>query len=163
MRSTISRTKNQCASSICQNLRARSDRPVGRCSPLVPKRKAPNEGSHHERPHLYKSDHHKENEMSCLEIVSVRTRGRAQTTALLELCRQLRPPPLTPGSPAELKVYCSVGYDTDLSVHIHWKSDTALQGKSALGLEVRATLSDFGLTNHTFWREHEEVATDSPA
>jgi len=100
--------------------------------------------------------------MSWLEIISVRTTGKVQTIALLELCRQLRRP-WTTGTPAELKFYCSVGYETDLSVHIHWKSDATLEGRSAFGLQVRAILGDFGLISHTFWREHEEIAAGNPA
>ena len=92
--------------------------------------------------------------MGWLEIISVRTTKAAQNAALLELCRKLRPP-WTQGPSPDLKFYCSVGYDTDLSVHIHWQAAVTLDGPSAFGLEVRSLLSDFGLISHTLWREPE--------
>lgn len=92
--------------------------------------------------------------MGWLEIISVRTTKAAQNAALLELCRKLRAP-WTQGPSPDLKFYCSVGYDTDLSVHIHWQAAVTLDGPSAFGLEVRSLLSDFGLISHTLWREPE--------
>lgn len=93
-------------------------------------------------------------QMGWLEIISVRTTETAQNMALLELCRKLRPPS-TQGPSPELRFYCSVGYETDLSVHIHWQAAATLHGPSAFGLQVRSFLSDFGLISHTLWREPE--------
>ncbi len=97
-----------------------------------------------------------------LEIISVRTAGKAEALSVLELCRQICPPRMD-GRLVTMKVYCSTGYETDISIHIYWNSDSGRHGKSPFGLEVTQVLSDFGLINHTLWMEQEGVITDGTA
>lgn len=90
--------------------------------------------------------------MIWLEIISVRTASYEETQAALDVCQNIRPQ----GSarrPMEVRVYSSASYETDLSVHIRWKSDWRRLGKTPFGLELSSALSNLGLVNHTFWME----------
>ena len=95
--------------------------------------------------------------MSWLEIVSVRTSGKTHVTALMELCRQLRPPA---GRTTKLMLYRSAGYETDLSLHIHWVSTDERQGRSDFGQEIKLIFSKFGIVSYTLWTE-QEINTNS--
>ncbi len=85
-----------------------------------------------------------------LEIISVRAAGNGDVEQALELCRQFisaRPRGLS----AEPRLYRSGEYATDMSMHIHWRTETGKPIKSAFGEQVARVLGDFGITNHTLW------------
>lgn len=90
--------------------------------------------------------------MVWLEIISIRTATYRETLAALDLCRRIRPRD-SAGPPLELRVYCSVGYSSDLSVHIRWDSKGGQHGKSPFGLELSSALSHLGFVNHAIWME----------
>ena len=86
--------------------------------------------------------------MTWLEIISIRTAGAVETERVMEICRQSAQSDAT-GQLLAFIVYCSARYHTDITVHLHWKSDPG-QG-SILGREVSSALKEYGLINHTFW------------
>ena len=53
----------------------------------------------------------------------------------------------------EIKIYRHSVVETDLSIHIHWKSEPGGQNKSPLGLRFSSALKPLGLLNHSVWVE----------
>jgi hypothetical protein len=53
----------------------------------------------------------------------------------------------------EIKIYHHSVVETDLSIHIYWKSDPGSQDKSPLGLRFSYALRRLGLLNHSVWVE----------
>jgi hypothetical protein len=53
----------------------------------------------------------------------------------------------------EIKIYHHSEVETDLSIHIYWKSDPGSQDKSPLGLRFSYALRRLGLLNHSVWVE----------
>ncbi|MCP4688875.1 MAG: hypothetical protein GY859_12550 [Desulfobacterales bacterium] len=85
-----------------------------------------------------------------IEIISVRAAGNGEIERAMELCRRISRE-RTRGPTAELILYRSAEYATDLSLHIHWRADAERPKKSAFGQQVAWILSDFGIINHTLW------------
>lgn len=94
--------------------------------------------------------------MIWLEVVSVRTALSIDTARVLEICRQCGQSDAT-GELLRSIVYCSARYQTDISVHLHWKSDPG--PGSILGREVISALKEFGLINHSLWIKQQEFIT----
>lgn len=88
--------------------------------------------------------------MIWLEIISVRTAGRAERMNALELCKQIRSHQVAERS-AKIMVFCNISYETDLSIHIHWDSGSMRPAKSSLGIQLTELLKHHGLVNHTVW------------
>jgi hypothetical protein len=55
-----------------------------------------------------------------------------------------------------MKTYRHAALETDLSVHLHWKSERPEENGSALGLRLAQALKEFGLVDHSVWMEEEE-------
>ena len=53
----------------------------------------------------------------------------------------------------EIKIYHHSMVETDLSIHIYWKSEPGSQDKSPLGLRFSSALKPLGLLNHSVWVE----------
>jgi hypothetical protein len=53
----------------------------------------------------------------------------------------------------EIRTYHHSKVETDLSIHIYWKSETGSQHKSPLGLKFSYALRNLGLLNHSVWVE----------
>jgi hypothetical protein len=53
----------------------------------------------------------------------------------------------------ELKIYHHSVVETDLSIHIYWKSEQESQQKSPIGLRISSALRNMGLLNHSIWIE----------
>ena len=62
-------------------------------------------------------------------------------------------PPKAAGGPLSIRVYLNAVLETDLSIHIHWNTETILQCKSPLGLQLAQALRNVGLINHTVWEQ----------
>ena len=58
-----------------------------------------------------------------------------------------------PQHPVEIKLYHHSVVETDLSIHIYWKSELGSQNKSPLGLRLSSALKTLGLLNHSVWVE----------
>jgi hypothetical protein len=95
--------------------------------------------------------------MSLLEIISVRTAGKAERKKALGLCKWFHRP-WAAGRSASIRVYCSTIYGTDLSIHIYWDAGYTEPVKSSLGIQLAGLFKPYGLVNHTVWhltREEE--------
>jgi len=55
-----------------------------------------------------------------------------------------------------IKIYRHAVLDSDLSVHLHWKSEGPPQDKSTLGLRLAQALQEFGLIDHSLWIEGKD-------
>ena len=53
----------------------------------------------------------------------------------------------------EIKIYQHSAVETDLSIHICWKSKQGSQSKSSLGLRFSSALKPLGLLNYSVWVE----------
>jgi hypothetical protein len=91
-------------------------------------------------------------EMSWVEIITVRTVGSAERKKALEVLEQMEAPKVAE-EPLNIRIYLNTVLETDFSIHIHWSAETMHQCKSPLGLQLAQTLKDVGLTNHTVWVE----------
>jgi hypothetical protein len=90
--------------------------------------------------------------MRWIEIIKLRSAGKG--SGLLEEL------PLPMGEfiqngVVEMKIYRHAALDTDLSVHLHWKSEWPEQNGSPLGLHLAQVFKDFGLVDHSIWIEEE--------
>ena len=93
--------------------------------------------------------------MKWLEIISLRCPGNIGTQ-VSELLRELHESGSgidTTKRLAEIKVYHHSTVETDLSIHIHWESESSGQNKSPLGLRIYSSLRNLGLSNHSVWVE----------
>ena len=55
--------------------------------------------------------------------------------------------------PVEISIYHHSVVETDLSIHIYWKSEPGSQHKSPLGQQLSYALKGLGLLNHSVWVE----------
>ncbi len=91
--------------------------------------------------------------MNWLEVIKLRSTGKSSALMdeLLMSVSQAGQSGLV-----EMKTYRHAGLDTDLSVHLHWKSERPEQNGSALGLRLAQAFKEFGLVDHSVWIEQEE-------
>ncbi len=90
--------------------------------------------------------------MKWIEIITLRSPARINTQFVDELLKELRQSD-SPKDLAEIKIYHHSVLETDLSIHIYWKSEPGTQAKSPLGLRVYSALKNLGLLNHSVWIE----------
>ncbi len=85
--------------------------------------------------------------MSHLEIIQLRSAGKILDDLFHEIKASI-------GDAENIRVYRRDGLETDLSIHIYHNIN--LEGKpSSLGSRLTFTLKDFGLVEHSFWKESE--------
>ena len=91
--------------------------------------------------------------MKWLEVIHLRTNHRYLETLLRDLAVPVKETePLK--DLAAIRIYRHPRLDTELLIHIHWKSDTTTQAlESTLGLRLERLLSEYGATNHSTWME----------
>ncbi len=77
--------------------------------------------------------------MIWLEMISIRAAGTIEIERVFEICRPYCQSN-SAGELLKLTVYCSARYETDISIHLHWKSDPG--PGSIPGLEVISALED---------------------
>jgi hypothetical protein len=94
--------------------------------------------------------------MNCLEIITVRVAENNELENALDFCTQVFHT-IESGEIMNLSVYCSTGYGSDLSVHIHCPFEPSRQEKSLLGLQLAKGLSAFGIVSHTLWIDKEII------
>jgi hypothetical protein len=94
--------------------------------------------------------------MNCLEVITVRVAENNVLGNALELCKQVIHTIKT-GEIMDMRVYRSIGYGSDLSVHIHFPLEPSRQEKSLLGLQLVKGLSAFGIVSHTLWIDQEII------
>jgi hypothetical protein len=92
--------------------------------------------------------------MKWLEVIKLRAAGNSE--GLLEgLFREINKAGQKRGL-VEIKSYRHAALETDLSVHLHWKSERPEQDGSSLGLSLAQALKEFGLTDHSIWIEKQK-------
>lgn len=94
--------------------------------------------------------------MKWVEIISLRCPGNINTRFMDELLKgvsEFDSPTDTSTHLEEIKIYRHTVVETDLSIHIHWNSESGSQNKSPLGLRFSSALKNLGLLNHSVWIE----------
>jgi hypothetical protein len=94
--------------------------------------------------------------MKWVEIISLRCAGNIDTRFIDELLKGVSEsdsPTDTPTQLVEIKIYRHSVVETDLSIHIYWKSEPGSQNKSPLGQRLSSALKPLGLLNHSVWTE----------
>lgn len=90
--------------------------------------------------------------MKWVEIITLRSPTRINAQFVDELLKQVDKSD-TPKHLVGIKTYHHSKVETDLSIHIYWKSEPGSQRKSPLGLKFSYALRNLGLLNHSVWVE----------
>ena len=94
--------------------------------------------------------------MKWVEIITLRFPGAINSEVVDELLKgvgESDSPTDTPGRLVEIKTYHHSVVETDLSIHIYWKSKKESLCKSPLGLKFSSALRHLGLLNYSVWVE----------
>ncbi len=94
--------------------------------------------------------------MKWVEIITLRSPTNINKQFVDELLKEVGEsdsPTDTPKHLIEIRVYHHSVVETDLSIHIYWKSEPGSQNKSPLGLRFSSALRNLGLLNHSVWVE----------
>ena len=93
--------------------------------------------------------------MKWIEMITLRSGGDIQDFVINELFK-----PVTKGYEevglTSMKIYRNAWIETDVSVHLHWRSAPAELRGSTMGLRLAQTLKEFGLVNHSAWVEERK-------
>ena len=90
--------------------------------------------------------------MKWIEIITLRSPTRINKQFVDELLKEVDESD-TPKHLVEIRIYHHSVVETDLSIHIYWKSEPGSQHKSPLGLKFSYALRNLGLLNHSVWVE----------
>jgi hypothetical protein len=90
--------------------------------------------------------------MKWIEIITLRSPSNVDTEFVDELLKEVGKSD-TPKNLVEIRIYHHSVVETDLSIHIHWRSESGSQHKSPLGLKLSYALRNLGLLNHSVWVE----------
>jgi hypothetical protein len=94
--------------------------------------------------------------MKWVEIITLRSPGNINRELVDELLKRVDESDVASDTSkhlVEIKIYHHAVVETDLSIHIYWKSDNESQDKSPLGLRFSSALKPLGLLNHSVWVE----------
>jgi hypothetical protein len=94
--------------------------------------------------------------MKWVEIITLRSLAKINKKFVDELMKEVGEsdsPKDTPKHLIEIKIYHHSVVETDLSIHIYWKSEPGIQNKSPLGLRFSSALRNLGLLSHSVWVE----------
>jgi hypothetical protein len=94
--------------------------------------------------------------MKWVEIISLRCAANIDASFVNELLKGISESDSATDTPehlVEIRVYHHSIVETDLSIHIYWKSEPGSQNKSPLGLRFSSALKPLGLLNHSVWIE----------
>jgi hypothetical protein len=92
--------------------------------------------------------------MKCVEIITLRSSGNINGRLVDELLKGVSESDSDmPNGLIEITIYRHSVVETDLSIHIYWKSELGSQDKSPLGLRLSCALRPLGLLNHSLWVE----------
>jgi hypothetical protein len=90
-----------------------------------------------------------------LEIIHLRLAG-ALPPGLLDEIRQSTMPTKESTS---VDLYCRVNVENDVAIHLHLRESGPEDQASDLGVRLAAALKEYGMVEHTVWRD----ATPTPA
>ena len=91
-------------------------------------------------------------QMKWLEIIELRTIGSRRKDIVTEL-RKLLDDLRKELSEDGVSAFSRVLFDGDFSIHLLHDSTVVAEDGSPLGLQLAASLSEFGLVNHSIWLE----------
>ncbi len=92
--------------------------------------------------------------MKWVEIISLRSPENINKQLVDELLKSVTDSDSDmPNHLIEIKIYHRSVVETDLSIHIYWKSEPGDKDKSPLGLRLSSALKPLGLLNHSVWVE----------
>ena len=94
--------------------------------------------------------------MKWVEIISLRCAANIDTLFVNELLKGISESDSATDTLehlVEIRGYHHSIVETDLSIHIYWKSEPGSQNKSPLGLRFSSALKPLGLLNHSVWIE----------
>jgi hypothetical protein len=94
--------------------------------------------------------------MKWVEIITLRSPSKINAQFIDELLKgvsEYDSPTDTPKHLVEIKVYHHSVVETDLSIHIYWKSELGIQDRSPLGLRFSSVLKPLGFVNQSVWVE----------
>ena len=94
--------------------------------------------------------------MKWVEIITLRSPGNGNGHFVAELLKEVRAsdvPTDTRQHLVQIRIYHHSLVETDLSIHIYWKSEQENHDKSPLGLRLSSALKPLGLLNHSVWVE----------
>lgn len=89
--------------------------------------------------------------MSWIEVVTVRTAGKAEYIKALEFFRQLSES-LKDDEKLSVQVFRNSNYDMDLSIHIYRDCMVETPAKTACGIRLCKLLARFGIADHNVWQ-----------
>ncbi len=94
--------------------------------------------------------------MKSIEIITLRSPLKIDEQFINELLKGVNEIDAMADRPqhlVEIKIYHHSVVETDLSIHIYWKSEPGSRNKSLLGLKFSSALKPLGLLNHSVWIE----------
>ena len=94
--------------------------------------------------------------MKWVEIITLRSPTRINAQFVDELLKQVDKADI-PKHLVEIRIYHHSVVETDLSIHIYWRSEPGSQNKSPLGLKLSYALRNLGLLNHSVWVETADL------
>jgi hypothetical protein len=92
----------------------------------------------------------------CVEIITLRSPSKINAQFIDELLKGVSECDSSTDTPkhlVEIRVYHHSVVETDLSIHIYWKSELGIQDRSPLGLRFSSVLKPLGFVNHSVWVE----------
>ncbi len=98
--------------------------------------------------------------MRWVEIITLRSPGRIDTQFVDELLKEVHNSD-TSKHLVDIRMYHHSVVETDLSIHIYWKSEPGSEHKTPLGLKFSYALKNLGLLNHSVWVETGALTTHS--
>jgi hypothetical protein len=87
--------------------------------------------------------------MRRLEIIHLRLAGALPPGLHEEIRRSAH----AASEPASVDLYCRVDVEDDVAVHLHQKPSGSGDQASDLGLRLAAALKEYGMVEHTVWRD----------
>ncbi len=94
--------------------------------------------------------------MKWVEIITLRSPGNISGELVDELLKGVNESDAATDTSkhlVEVRIYHHSVVETDLSIHIYWKSELGSQNKSSLGLRFSSALKPLGLLNYSVWVE----------
>ncbi len=95
---------------------------------------------------------HKKISMGWLEIIELRS-ANCECGDLKPQLQKLSDEMNKEAREQTIKVYSSIRFGADFSIHLFHKSNKAAYYGSPLGLQLASALKEFGLVNHSIWVE----------
>ncbi len=92
--------------------------------------------------------------MRWIEIINVRVAAATAPSELARLFSDIRNNlSATRAQAAKVVIFRSGSVESDWAIHIHWETEEAPVGRTALGSELADTFRSMSLVDHTSWIE----------